>query len=205
MGTVRGVPDLVGFSEASWFGSEPMWEPSGESGVRVEAPVGCDRFHDPVTGRRVIDNPALLTRVPTDATLVARASVAFRATFDAAVLVVYERDDALGKLCFERAPDGRPIVVSVVTRGVSDDANGWYVDVPSLWLRVSRVDRAFAFHASTDAVRWDLVRLFALNRRDVAYMGLSVQAPIGTGCTATFDHVAVHEGAIAYDDVRSGR
>lgn len=202
---MRGVQDLVGFSEASWFGSEPTWEPWGKHGLRVEAPGGCDRFHDPVTGRRVTDSPALLTRVPTAATLVARASVAFRATFDAAVLMVYERDDAWAKLCLERAPDGRHMVVSVVTRGASDDANGWCVDSSSLWLRVSRVDRAFAFHASTDAVRWDLVRLFALDRGDVVHMGLSVQAPIGTGCTATFEHVALHEGAIAYDDVRSGR
>ena len=49
------------------------------------------------------------------------------------------RDGAAGtrKLCFEHSPDRQPMIVSVVTRGVSDDANAFAVDGQTAWLRVS--------------------------------------------------------------------
>ena len=54
------------------------------------------------------------------------------------------------------------MVVSVVTRGVSDDCNSFVVDGASVWLRVARVGSAFAFHASTDGSNWSFIRHFAL-------------------------------------------
>ena len=48
---------------------------------------------------------------------------AFGAAFDAGALIVREGPDRWLKLAFE-APEGVPMVVSVVTRGSSDDANG---------------------------------------------------------------------------------
>ena len=126
----------------------------------------------------------------------------FRDTFDAGVLMAYERVDAWAKLCFERSPVGRPTVVSVVTRGTSDDANGWAVDGDVVWLRLSVLPIGYAFHASSDGARWDLVRLFRLRSGADRRVGVSVQAPLGEGCSATFAHVALRPGAVA--DVRSG-
>ena len=57
------------------------------------------------------------------------------ATYDAGVLTLRRRDDLWAKLCFERSPQGEPMVVSVVTRGVSDDCNSFVVDGRSVWLR----------------------------------------------------------------------
>ena len=54
------------------------------------------------------------------------------------------------KLCFEYSPQREPMVVSVVTRGLSDDCNSFVVDGATVWLRIARVGSAFAFHASTD-------------------------------------------------------
>ncbi len=72
----------------------------------------------------------------------------------------------------------------MVTRGHSDDCNSFTVDGDSVWLRVSRTGRAFAFHASLDGERWTFVRLFTLGEEEesgAALVGFLVQAPTGRG------------------------
>jgi hypothetical protein len=59
------------------------------------------------------------------------------------------------------------MIVSVVTRGVSDDCNSQTVEGGEVWLRLARANGVFAFHASRDGERWELVRFFALPVRDV--------------------------------------
>ena len=81
------------------------------------------------------------------------------------------------------------MIVSVVTRGVSDDANGRVVAGDTVWLRVSRIGAGCALHASGDGERWELVRHFALDAPDGLAAGFLAQSPTGEGCTATFDDV----------------
>jgi hypothetical protein len=45
------------------------------------------------------------------------------------------------------------MIVSVVNREVADDANSFIVDGRLVWLRVSRIDDVYAYHASIDGVR----------------------------------------------------
>lgn len=193
---------LPGLEQGAWHRPAPAWRVLAADAVELSAPPRSDRFFDPVSGRRQADSPAWLATTSAPATLVAHVGVAFRGIFDAAVLMVYERADAWAKLCFEQATDGRPTVVSVVTRGTSDDANGWPVQGERTWLRVSVLPVGYAFHASSDGRRWDLVRLFRLGRGTVRRVGLSVQAPVGAGCTAVFESVSLRPGATL--DVRSG-
>jgi uncharacterized protein len=196
-------PALTGFAAAArWSGPAPTWQAEDAVTLTMTAPARTDRFHDPATTGRQADSPAWLTPVEAPATLVARVEVGFVDTFDAGVLMVYEGPDTWAKLCFERAPDGRRMVVSVVTRGRSDDANGFVVADASVWLRISALPRAYAFHASTDGRRWELVRYFVLGSRGRRRLGLSVQAPVGPGCRATFRDLSLRPGVV--DDIRSG-
>jgi regulation of enolase protein 1 (concanavalin A-like superfamily) len=93
------------------------------------------------------------------------------------------------------------MVVSVVTRGVSDDCNSWPVDGDSIWLRVARLGRAFAFHASHDGMTWQLVRHFALDAEEPA-VGFLAQSPTGQGCAASF--ASIHYLPQRLADLRSG-
>ena len=81
------------------------------------------------------------------------------------------------------------MIVSVVTRGTSDDCNSETVDGNTAWLRVARIDDTFAFHASDDGERWGLVRHFGLPTSDVQ-IGFEVQSPTGNGCRASFADIA---------------
>ena len=101
-------------------------------------------------------------RVEGDFQLSARVRADLQATFDAGALVLHADDHTWVKLALERSPQGEAMIVSVVTRGLSDDANGRVVTGDGVWLRVARIGGACALHASDDGARWELVRHFAL-------------------------------------------
>jgi uncharacterized protein len=166
------------------------WKLDAETGaVTVKATPHSDIFIDPGAGTRLnaesLLNAATLLGVPPqgDVQLSARVTVDFRATFDAGVLLIWVDDRHWAKLCFEYSPSGEPIVVSVVNRGVADDANAFVVEGRSVWLRVARLDGAFALHASTDGRMWRKVRFFALDEADGStQLGFEAQSPTGDGC-----------------------
>jgi regulation of enolase protein 1 (concanavalin A-like superfamily) len=186
-----------------WLRPPLRWE-AGDR-LRIAAGPGTDLFADP-RGEPARDNaPCLLGPAAGDWALAARVSVEFAAAFDAGVLVVREHAGSWAKLCFESSPAGRPTVVTVVNRGVSDDANAFTVDGAGIWLRVARIAPAWAFHASTDGRRWQLVRYFALDPPgggDLPRVGFSAQSPTGRGCTATFDDIGWSAAPPA--DIRGG-
>jgi uncharacterized protein len=198
-------PTLAGFAAtAAWLGTEPRWTNPEPTVLTIEAPPRTDHFVDPGTGAVKVDSPAWLTPAAAPATLRARVSVDFQDTFDAGALMAYETPERWAKLCFERAPDGWPMVVSVVTHGISDDANAGVVTAGAIWLRLSVRGSSYAFHASEDGERWELVRHFRLGGDGaLPRVGFSAQAPTGTGCSATFERISLAHGV--EDDLRSGR
>lgn len=136
--------------------------------------------------------------------LSARVHVAHASLFDAATLFVYQSPQDWCKLCFEYSPERRPTVVSVVTRGISDDANGpsFEAGASSVLLRVSRYSAPagiFAFHYSIDDGKyWTLHRIFTLRDPDAPVsVGMLAQAPTGESCTARFSEVTFTETALA--------
>jgi regulation of enolase protein 1 (concanavalin A-like superfamily) len=178
----------------------PSWRLDPEAGaVRATAAPHTDLFIDPGSGTTLnaesLLNAATLlgTAPPGDFQLSARVTVDFAATYDAGVLLLWVDERHWGKLCFEFSPAGEPMIVSVVTRGVSDDANAFVVPGKSVWLRVSRIDRAFAYHASEDGRIWRMIRFFTLDDagdppgREL--VGLEAQSPTGDGCAVTFEEI----------------
>jgi regulation of enolase protein 1 (concanavalin A-like superfamily) len=81
------------------------------------------------------------------------------------------------------------MVVSVVTQGLSDDCNSFVIDRHAIWLRVSRVGHAYAFHESTDGSWWHLVRHFGFAGSDDVAVGFLAQSPLGEQCTARFAEI----------------
>jgi uncharacterized protein len=95
------------------------------------------------------------------------------------------------------------MVVSVVTREVSDDANAFVVADRSVSLRVSRVDNVYAFHASTGGQTWRLIRVFTLGQAlEQHTIGFEAQSPTGEGCVVTFDQIRFTSDRLG--DLRDG-
>lgn len=183
----------------------PINDPAAEiltDGLRLPAPGQTDRFVDPAGGVVVGNAPALVMPAEGDWMLSALVSATHAATFDAAVLVVHVDEYTWAKLCLERSPGGQTLVVSVVTRGSSDDCNSFPVAGDEMWLRVSRLGQAFAFHASADGRRWDMIRYFGLTAAEEVEVGFLCQSPTGDGCVATFRDIAFEPERLA--NLRSG-
>ncbi|GAA4917520.1 DUF1349 domain-containing protein [Streptomonospora salina] len=177
-------------------------EADGYDRLVVGAAAGTDLFVDPADGARRDTAPALVGGLDGDFRVSALVRAGMSAAFDAAVLLVYASPDAWAKLCLESSPQGRPTIVSVVNRGVSDDCTSFAVDPRSedVRLRVSRLGSAYAFHARVGEGPWELIRYFALC--ESAEVGFSVQSPTGSGATARFEEIAYSAERLA--DVRDG-
>jgi regulation of enolase protein 1 (concanavalin A-like superfamily) len=186
-----------------WLG-EPAGARLKPERIELTAGATTDWFVDPGGGSAPIVNaPALVGSPSGDFLLSACVEVQFASAFDAGALVLFVHERLWAKLCFECSPHGERMVVSVVTRGVSDDCNSFVVDADRVWLRVSRIGSALAFHASTDGALWRLVRYFALrNEQALLLVGFEAQSPLGTGCTASFTSLAYDAQTLL--DIRSG-
>jgi uncharacterized protein len=178
------------------------WTAPPQSPVRIDAGPRTDLFVDPGGEAPVLNAPMMLGGTRGDFRLSARVSADLKATFDAGALLLHADDRTWVKLALERSPQGEAMIVSVVTRGRSDDSNGAVVAGGSVWLRVARLGGACALHASGDGERWDLVRHFAFDEPDGLAAGFLAQSPTGEGCTATFDDVRYLAGRLG--DLRDG-
>ena len=189
--TAPGVPfPLTPSSGEAWTVDEPA------GSITVTADPHSDIFIDPGAGstlnaESMLNAATLLGGPPTgDFQVSARVAVDFASTFDAGVLLLWIDERHWAKLCFEYSPAGEPMIVSVVNRGVADDANAFVVDGRSVWLRVSRIDHAFAYHASFDGTTWRMIRLFPINDPSgPVSIGFEAQSPTGDGCAVTFDDI----------------
>lgn len=179
--------------------------------LSITAGSHTDLFTDPRGEVTIANSPRLMFASDGDCILRAKVTVDFGATYDAGVLLAYIDERRWGKLCFEFSPQGQPMVVSVVTKGESDDCNSVVVDGRTVYLRLSRLANAFAFHYSLDGALWHMVRYFNLSSPGASAVdetpagvkiGFSSQSPTGERCTALFEDIAFVGATLA--NIRSG-
>lgn len=194
---LAGVPGVL-----RWQAAPVSWQPSGADGVTVTAGAGTDLFVDPAGAPAVLSAPRAVVTVTGDYRFGALVSCAAEATFDAGALVAWVAADRWVKLALERSPAGVLTVVSVVTRGVSDDANGWPVPTGTAWLRIARTGAATALHARAAGEPWQLVRHLAFDDGGPVQVGVLAQSPTGAGAVSRFEQVRLEPGGVA--DIRGG-
>jgi len=181
----------------SWHIEPPEWQIDSIGALRMFSGPINDYFHDPATGRRTASAPCALLKIDEPSfVLSACVEMIGHETFDAAALFVRLSDDIWAKLCLENSPDGKPTIVSVVTRGVSDDCNSATLADAAVYLRVAKTPNTVAFHYSLDGSYWRLVRYFSLGEMLSASIGLIAQSPIGQGARAIFSGFHFWEGEL---------
>jgi regulation of enolase protein 1 (concanavalin A-like superfamily) len=185
--------------------NQPLHSTSEAEQQQISITTGpqTDWFIHP-SGQPVKADAPIALFVPPDATfqLQAKVTVDFAATYDAGTLFIYVHDTLWAKLCFEYSPQGQPMVVSVVTRGVSDDCNSVTMEDRSVYLRLYRQERVLAFHYSQDGQYWHFVRHFSLGDLEQAKVGFSAQSPVGEGCQVMFSEIRYTVSPIS--DLRNG-
>jgi regulation of enolase protein 1 (concanavalin A-like superfamily) len=171
-------------------------------GIRVTAPAKADYFRDP-TGSHVNDAAPFLWR-SVSGNFVARAHIrpTFVSTYDSGVIMMRHDGRLWAKVCFEKTDFGTLAAVSVVTNGLSDDANGADVQGPDLWLQMCRVGDVFGLQYAPDGLDWRMARVFRLSVPMAVKVGIVAQCPVGPGTTVDFLHFSIEEKTV--QNVRKG-
>jgi regulation of enolase protein 1 (concanavalin A-like superfamily) len=182
---IDGVPQKL-----SWINNPVKWRYEQKQLI-ILAGEKTDLFVDPQHEYTVVNSPKAVFRPDETFLLSAKAEVAFKTDYDAAVLVVYAGDDAWAKLCFEYSPQKKPYVVSVVNNVLSDDCNHVPVNGNKIFLRVAGLgNNIFAFHYSADGKYWKMVRYFSLTTKKELRVGFSSQSPTGKSCKTLFSQIS---------------
>ncbi len=196
------TPDFLALNSFSWLNPPLGWEPLPGVGLHVIVPGKTDYFLNP-DGSSPNLNASFLWR-PVTGDFVAQTYVRpdFHTTWDAGALMARLDDGHWVKLCFEKTDLGTTAAVSVVTNGISDDANGVDLTVPALWLQLVRLGHQFGLHYALDGHSWRMVRVFRLELPPTIQVGLVAQSPAGPGTTVDFLSFSVESRSIG--NIRAG-
>lgn len=187
--TLKAIPGAM-----RWTAAPASFAVRGDDALEIVAPRQTDWFTSPFDGGGRTNAPWLLFDAGADFVLRAKVTVEFRAQWDAGVLAVWADPTHWAKLCYENSKDKKPTIVSVVTRGASDDANAIPIEGNSVYLQVARLGRALVFYASTDGRAWHVIRAFTFadsagQGAGKLQAGFSSQSPAGEGCRVVFSEI----------------
>lgn len=172
-----------------WQHPPAQWKIDNGNTLSITADKQTD-WYDSAMYEAPRDNSARLLFKPADNfVLSAKVDVDFRSQWDSGVLVLYVNDSVWAKLCFEMTLEKHPLIVSVVTRGLSDDSISIPIQGTSVYLKVAKVGHAIYFFASEDGKSWSIIRIFSLGEDLDLRVGFSSQAPVGDRCTTTFSQI----------------
>jgi uncharacterized protein len=154
-------------------------------------------FVDPFDGTVAKNAPILLFTPDSDYVFGARVTLKFITKWDAGALMLWGDDHHWAKLSFELSPGKKPTLVTVVTRGLSDDCNSSEVQGDSVYLRLAKSGTTYVFYFSIRGHDWQILRTFSLDTELPIRVGFEAQSPAGSGAVVKFS-------AIAYDPHRIG-
>ncbi len=172
--------------------------------IEIEAPGGSDFFIDMLSMKERDNAPFYYEKRKGDFVMRVKVRPGFKKRYDAGGLFIYGGAKKWIKLEYEMTDLGYPAVVSVVTDGVSDDANGEApVEAAELWLQVARKGDNWVLYHSDTGKKWKMVRYFRLKMKEEVRIGLEAQSPIGKGCKVEFSNFKIEDNQLK--DMRKGR
>jgi uncharacterized protein len=193
--TPLSIPGIPG--SLHWQNTPRSSNIDSKNVLTISSNPKSDWFVDPFDGTVANSAPILFFTPGSDYVLSARVTVKFATKWDAGALMLMGDDHHWAKLSFEYSPDGKPTLVTVVTRGLSDDCNSINVSGNSVYLRMAKSSGTCVFYFSTNGQNWQILRTFSLDTDLPVRIGFESQSPAGPGAVASFS-------AITYDPHRIG-
>ena len=189
------IPGLPG--PLTWQNAPRAWNIDSKNVLTISSNPKTDWFVDPFDGTVAKTAPILLFTPGPDYVLSVRVAVQFTTKWDAGALMLWGDDHHWAKLSYEFSPDQKPTLVTVVTRGLSDDCNSLSLTGDSVYLRIAKSGNTYVFYFATDGKNWQILRTFSLDTDLPIRAGFESQSPEGSGAVAKFS-------AITYDPHRVG-
>ena len=191
--------DLNGFQ---WM-NPPENFGSHDGAIQITADRSSDFFNNPETLERTATAPFLYRDVEGDFVATALVRPDFRAMWNAAALMVHMDSAHWIKFAFENSDATGRSIVSVVTQGTSDDANGAVVhEKEMVWLRMIRKGEVYAMHWSDNGVDFNMARLARLPGKGPVKVGMEAQSPVGDAVVHEFRYFSLEQHTV--EDLRKG-
>ena len=94
-------------------------------------------------------------------------------------------------------------IVSVVTRGISDDANGVILkNHDQVWLKLIRKGNTYSMHWSIDGKDYKMARISNMPVADSVKIGIEVQCPVGESAVHEINFFDIEQRTV--QDLRKG-
>jgi regulation of enolase protein 1 (concanavalin A-like superfamily) len=155
----------------------------------IEAGEKTDMFRDPNVTYNTDNAPKLLFVADSNFVLTAAIHHDFTSKWDGGAIVL--KADSLNwiKFCFEKDYTGQHRVVSVVTRGISDDCNSAAVTGNAVYYKVAKAGNVITLYYSLDGRGWFLIRHLVFDSEAPLSVGFLAQSPTGPHCIVTFSDI----------------
>jgi regulation of enolase protein 1 (concanavalin A-like superfamily) len=90
------------------------------------------------------------------------------------------------KCCFEKDYTGARRIVTVVTKGISDDCNSVKLTKNKVYFKVAKAANVITIYYSETGSKWYLIRHFTFDSSQNLQVGLLAQSPTGKDCQVKF-------------------
>jgi regulation of enolase protein 1 (concanavalin A-like superfamily) len=155
----------------------------------IEAGEKTDMFRDPNVTYNTDNAPKLLFIADSNFVLTVAIHHNFVSKWDGGAIVL--KADSLNwiKFCFEKDYTGQHRVVSVVTKGISDDCNSAPIPGNTVYYKVAKAGNVITLYYSLEGQHWFLIRHLVFDSQSPLKVGFLAQSPTGKSCTVTFSSI----------------
>lgn len=160
-----------------------------KSSITIYSGEKTDMFRDPNVTYNTDNAPKLLFKADSNFIFSAAIEHAFKSKWDGGALVI--KSDSLNwiKTCFEKDYTGARRIVTVVTKGISDDCNSVELHSNKVYLKVAKADNVITIYYSENGLKWFLIRHFTFDAIGDLKIGFLAQSPTGKDCKVTFSNI----------------
>jgi uncharacterized protein len=173
-----------------YWENTPLFFETGQNHLSVTAGAKTDMFRDPNVTYNTDNAPKLLFTPDSNFVLTVAIEHAFDTKWDGGAIVLIADSLNWVKFCFEKDYLGKHRVVSVVTKGISDDCNSVAVNANKVYYKAAKAGNVITLYYSlTGKSDWVLVRHFQLDTPRGFKVGFLAQSPEGKKCKVRFSAI----------------
>lgn len=180
---IDGIPKVL-----KWE-NKPNEYSINKSLLTISSGEKTDMFRDPNVTYNTDNAPKLLFEADSNFVITAAVEHAFLSKWDGGALVL--KADSLNwiKCCFEKDYTGARRIVTVVTKGISDDCNSVEINNNKVYFKIAKADNVITIYYSLSGSKWFLVRHFTFDTPNNLKVGFLSQSPTGKDCKVTFSEI----------------
>lgn len=178
-----------GISKSLYWENTPKKFINNKTTLSIIAGEKTDMFRDPNVTYNTDNAPKLLFDADSNFIFSAAIEHSFNSKWDGGALVL--KQDSLNwvKCCFEKDYTGARRIVTVVTKGISDDCNSVEINSNKVYFKVAKADNVITIYYSLTGTKWFLIRHFTFETDNKLKLGFLSQSPTGKECKVNFSKI----------------